>query len=95
MYYTNKKKLTLLDPIEYGLSSRTLLAQDSKKHIFILKDRKSRIIMKDGLQILEQAKQIKKHNKKVEIGLATTAQVCGKTIKLLTGYGISIFNLEK
>ena len=42
-----------VDPQIYNLPSRVKLFEDTKKNIFISIDRKSRIIMKDGLRILE------------------------------------------
>ena len=48
-----------LSPKDYGLNSKVKLIQ-SDDHIGIVIDRKSRIIMKDGIRILDQVKKIKK-----------------------------------
>ena len=49
--------MQLLSPEDYGLNTKVRLIQ-SKDHIGIVIDRKSRIIMKDGIRILDQAKKI-------------------------------------
>ncbi|NHZ84342.1 MAG: hypothetical protein GWP19_00485 [Planctomycetia bacterium] len=87
--------MLLIDPINFGLSPRTLLGQLSKKHIVIIKDRKSRIIMKDGNKILEQINLIQDNEQKVKISLATNAPVCSKTTVFLRENGIEIIALEK
>ena len=46
-----------IDPKKYNLMSRTTLYEKTD-HIFIIIDRKSRVIMKDGYRISEQAKSI-------------------------------------
>ena len=52
-----------VDPKQFGLSSRTYLIEN-KNTISIIIDRKSRIIMKDGKKILDQANAIQKIKKK-------------------------------
>ena len=66
-----------LSPKDYGLTSKVKLIQ-SDDHIGIVIDRKSRIIMKDGLRILDQSKKIKQISNSV-IRLYTSAPVCSKT----------------
>ena len=66
-----------LSPKDYGLNSKVKLIQ-SDDHIGIVIDRKSRIIMKDGIRILDQVNKIKK-NKNHVIRLYTSAPVCSKT----------------
>ena len=95
MYYIENKEILLINPIEVGLSPRTALGQLSKNHFVIIKDRKSRIIMKDGRQIFEQIQQIEKHKPNSKASLATNASVCGKTTKYLKEEGIKIYHLEK
>ena len=73
-----KKKLKTVNADEFGLSSRIKLAIDSKDNYYIIKNIKSRIIMKDGEKINEIANQIKP-NIKGCVFLATTAPVCSKT----------------
>jgi len=58
--------------------------------IAIVKNRKSRIIMKDGLKILEMANQIKQMEKTARVVLITNAPVCGKTKAYLEGRNILV-----
>jgi len=66
-----------LSPKDYGLNAKVRLIQ-SEDHIGIVIDRKSRIIMKDGIKILDQAKKIRKTTNNI-IRLYTSATVCSKT----------------
>ena len=77
-----------LSPKDYGLTSKVKLIQ-SDDHIGIIIDRKSRIIMKDGLRILDQVKKIKKITNNV-IRLYTSAPVCSKTKAFLNKHNILI-----
>ena len=47
-----------LDPKKYGLSTRVVLIENEQNEIIISIDRKSRIIMKEGIKIVDQARQI-------------------------------------
>ena len=49
-----------LDPKKYNLNSRVLIEEKSPDHIAIVVKRKSRVVMKDGVRLLEQAKAIQK-----------------------------------
>ena len=95
MYYIKNKEILLINPIKFGLSPRATVGQLSQNHFVIIKDRKSRIIMKDGNQILEQIQQIKKHTPNSKVSLVTNAPVCGKTTKYFNEEGIKIYHLEK
>ena len=95
MYYIENKEILLIDPIKFGLSPRTALGQLSPKHYVVIKDRKSRIIMKDGKQIFEQINLILKHEPQIKISLATNAPVCSKTTAFLREKGIDNLSLEK
>ncbi|MBU0529269.1 hypothetical protein KKF86_05885 [bacterium] len=86
--------MLLLDPKEFSLSPLTVIGKYSYNHLVLIKDRKSRIIMKDGKQILEQIEKIKSRAPETEINLATNAPVCEKTTKLLNEKGITIYSLE-
>jgi len=66
-----------LSPKDYGLNAKVRLIQ-SEDHIGIVIDRKSRIIMKDGIKILDQAEKIRKTTNNI-IRLYTSATVCSKT----------------
>ena len=77
-----KIELKIIDPITVGASKRSNVAIDSDYNIYIVKNIKSRIIMKDGLRLLALSKKIKTV-KNATISLATTAPVCSKTKKYL------------
>ena len=71
-----------IDPTKYNLHSRTkLLGKD--KRIFIVIDRKSRIIMKDGHRIIKIAKQINQVEVDKEVSVLSGAPVCKKTKQFL------------
>ena len=72
-----------IDPTQYNLSSRVDLRQDRSGDLLIIIDRKSRIIMKDGIRILEMVKKINKIDPKKNISVRTSAPICSKTKKLL------------
>ena len=73
-----------VDPLDYNLPLRTKLLIDNSGSFFIVVDRKSRVIMKDGHKIVNIAKHIKEVNQKANISLLTSAPVCSKTSKLLS-----------
>ena len=95
MYYIENKEILLIDPKIFGLSPRTMVGQLSINHFVIIKDRKSRIIMKDGRQILEQINLILDKEQNLKVSLATNAPVCGKTTKYFNEERIKIYHLEK
>ena len=95
MYYTENKEILLIDPKKFGLSPRTTIGQLSQNHFVIIKDRKSRIVMKDGDQILEQVNLIQEKEPKAKISLATNAPVCSKTTKFLSEKRIDSLILDR
>lgn len=82
-----KKKV---DPKIYGLPPRTDLYQDGAETFIISINRKSRIVMKDALTVLEKAQKIKNTSENAIIFLETNAPVCSKSTKFLTENGIEI-----
>ncbi len=72
-----------LNPLDYNLSKRIKIVEISNKHLGILKQRKSRIIMKDGLQIMEIVNKIKSVNSKLDVSLIISGPLCGKTKNFL------------
>ena len=72
-----------IDPTQHNLSSRVDLRQDRSGDLLIIIDRKSRIIMKDGIRALEMVKKINKIDPKKNISVRTSAPICSKTKKLL------------
>ena len=81
-----------IDPKLYNLHSRTVLRKN-KKDIYIVIDRKSRIIMKDGCRILEIAKKIRNSETGKNVSVLSGAPVCSKTSKFLTENNITIKSL--
>ena len=77
-----KKELKVVSANELGLSSRIKIAVDNKDNHYIVKNVRSRIIMKAGEKIYEIANQIKSITKG-SVFLATTAPICSKTKKYL------------
>ena len=71
-----------IDPAKYNLHSRLKLLGKNKR-VFIVIDRKSRIIMKDGHRIVKMAKQIAQIEVEKEISVLSSAPVCKKTRKFL------------
>ena len=86
-----KKEIILkqIDSKSVGAPTRSVIGEDSSNHLYIIKNIKSRIIMKDGHKILETVKQIKNKTSS-SVSLATTAPVCSKTIKFLNKNDIKI-----
>ena len=72
----------------FGLNSRVNLVRHDD-HIGIIIDRKSRIIMKDGHRIVNQAKKINTIQES-NICLYTSAPVCSKTKEFLKKNDIAI-----
>ena len=84
-----KIRLKTIDPINVGAPKRSNVAMDNDNNIYIVKNIKSRIIMKDGLKLYDLAKKIKAV-KNATVSLATTAPVCSKTKKYLEENEIKI-----
>ena len=82
-----------VNPKTYNLSSRIKLLQDSAGSLFIVIDRKSRIIMKDGIRVVKIVEHIKEVNQNKKISLLTSAPVCSKTKVLLLKNNISVLSL--
>ena len=82
-----------IDPKTYNLSPRIKLLENNSGSLFILIDRKSRVVMKDGHKIIKIAKDIKKINQNKKISLLTSAPVCSKTKKHLLKCSIPVLAL--
>ena len=81
-----------IDPKLYGLHSRITLRKN-KKDIYIVIDRKSRVVMKDGHRILEIVKKIRELETGKNVSVLLGAPVCSKTQKFLTENNIAIKSL--
>jgi len=82
-----------IDPNKYNLTSRTTLYK-KMDDIFIIIDRKSRIIMKDGYRISEQAKSIWSVDPGIRVRVATSASMCTKTKESLRQVNIEVLELN-
>ena len=82
-----------IDPNKYNLTSRITLYK-KMDDIFIIIDRKSRIIMKDGYRISEQAKSIWSVEPGIRIRVATSAPMCTKTKEYLRQVNIAVLELN-
>ncbi|MBT3502851.1 MAG: hypothetical protein HOB40_05680 [Candidatus Marinimicrobia bacterium] len=82
-----------IDPKRYNLSARTVLRQSDKNSVFIVLDRKSRIVMKDGYRILTQAKTILQIKPTIIITVLASAPVCSKTRSFLLQNNIQVNEL--
>ena len=78
-----------IDSKSVGAPTRSLIGQDNNNRLYIIKNIKSRIIMKDGYKIAEAVKQIKNKTNS-SVSLATTAPVCSKTTRFLNENDIKI-----
>jgi hypothetical protein len=72
-----------IDPKQYNLFPRVDLRQEKPNDIYIVINRKSRIIMKDGIKILEMVKKINKVDRNKRVSVLTSAPVCSKTKQFL------------
>ena len=82
-----------IDPQKYNLSPRIRLQQNSINDLFIVIDRKSRIIMKDGYRIVEIVNSIQSAEKNSAVSVLTSAPVCSKTRQFLSERKIEIKEL--
>ena len=82
-----------IDPNKFSLNKGVVLSHGPTNYIAIIINRKSRIIMKDGLRILEQAKRINAVLPAVKVSVETNAPVCSKTNRFLSYHRINITNL--
>ena len=82
-----------IDPKRYNLSSRLNLQQNKLNELFIIIDRKSRVVMKDAHRILETVNRIQSIEKDKNISVLTSAPVCSKTRTFLSDNSISVKNL--
>ena len=79
-----------IDPQRFGLHHTTRLEQSGEKQFTLVIDRKSRIIMKDGKNILAKAARIHEKIPGAAVRLRTTAPVCSKTRQLLEEHNVEL-----
>ena len=80
----------IIDPTYYQLPKRTVLKAISNRQIAIVKDIKSRIVLKDAIRIKEMADLIKAAEPTYEVSLICNRNICSKSIAFLTDYKIAI-----
>ncbi len=78
------------DPKTYGLPQRTQLQLLSENHLAIVKKRKSRIIMKDGRELLSIKQLIQKKSADMKVSLIVSGPVCSKTKALFKEEGLDV-----
>ena len=83
-----------INPENYNLSQRIILKQNELGELFLVIDRKSRIIMKDGKRILEMVHKIKSFDKGIKVSVLTSAPVCSKSRSYLKEKNIIIKTLS-
>ncbi len=79
-----------VDPKTFGLHRTTQIEKTGRDHYTLIINRKSRIIMQDGLKILSKAEKIKKKVGDAIIEVRATAPVCSKTSAFLEEHDISV-----
>jgi len=79
-----------IDAKQFGLTSRTIIEKKDENEFVIVKLRKSRIIMKDALKILDETKKIKAILPKAEVSLRCYDNICSKSTEFLNAEGIKI-----
>ena len=82
-----------IDPRRYNLSPRLNLQQNKLNELFIIIDRKSRVVMKDAHRILEMINRIQSIEKDRYVSVLTSAPVCSKTRIFLSDNSISVKDL--
>ena len=82
-----------IDPRRYNLSPRLNLQQNKLNELFIIIDRKSRVVMKDAHRILEMVNKIQSIEKDRYVSVLTSAPVCSKTRIFLSDNSISVKDL--
>ena len=84
-----------VDPRIFNLSSRINIQENDKNEVFFIIDRKSRIIMKDGIRIFNQIQKVKEKRRNARFFLKTSTPVCGKTKIYLNQINIETFDIKK
>ena len=79
-----------LDPKSLGLPGKTSVEVIDKNTLAIVIKRKSRIIMSDGIKILDKVDTIKTAKPGMDVQLKTTTPICSKTLQLFRKKGLEI-----
>ena len=87
--------MAFIDPTSFGLSSKDRIEKLPGNQLALIIDRKSRIIMKDGLRIKSKIKTMQERMPNMIIILKTSAPVCSKTMAFFYEHGIRIEPLKQ
>ena len=82
-----------LDPKSLGLPARTILEVIDRNTLAIVIKRKSRIILADGIKILEKVDKIKTTKSGMDVILKTTTPLCSKTLQLFKNKGLKVLTI--
>ena len=82
-----------IDPKRYNLSSRLNLQQNKLNELFIIIDRKSRVVMKDAHRTLKMVNRIQSIEKDKQVSVLSSAPVCSKTRTFLSNNSIPVKDL--
>lgn len=82
-----------IDAKTFGLHPGTSIEQVSEGKYSLIIRRKSRIVMKDGRNILQKVSKIKASVPDARVDVQTTAPVCSKTQRFLRENGVNIFTI--
>ena len=94
-YVLNGEEITVVDSKTHVIPSNIKTGHLPDGQWVIIKDRKSRIIMKDGEIIREQAKIVLDAMGAAGVNLVTNAPVCSKTKVFLEELNIIVFAMDK
>ena len=78
------------DPKSLGLPSRNIVEEVNRDTLALVIERKSRIIMADGIKILTKVNKIKAAKPNMNVILKTTTPICSKTLQLFEKKGLEV-----
>ena len=78
------------DPKSLGLPSRNIVEEVNRDTLALVIERKSRIIMADGIKILTKVNKIKAAKPNMNVILKTTTPICSKTLQLFENKGLEV-----
>lgn len=86
--------MKILSPKDYKISSRTIIEQVDENTYAIVIQRKSRIIMKDGRQVMQKIETLKTYFPNGIFLFKTSAPVCSKTLTYLTEQHVQVITID-
>ena len=91
-YLQEAIKMKKINPLKYNLPPRLNIQVNEKNELFYIINRKSRIIMKDGVKIFNHIQKIRKKDLNIKIILKITTPMCSKTKVFLVEKGVNVVN---